>query len=158
MTKSPEHRFQIQAVSALRWNGVTTVDCDVMSGLQFLPTNTPKRYGFVNFHKAAGYTVGQPDLILLLKDGETLLVELKDGKKGKQSDEQKYFEFKVLGLGHNYVVWRSMDDVLEFIKGYKTMILKGGLDGSAKDDNKRAFDLNERLASQEQADGRQGNN
>lgn len=149
MSNSPEHIFQQQVVSALRWNGITTIDCDVMSGLQYLPVNTPKRFGFVNFHKAAGYTTGQPDLVLLLADGETLLIELKAGK-GKQSDDQKLFEWKATKMGHNYQVWRTMDEVLDFIKGYKLMILKGGNNGKFEaEDNRGTAEAQSGADSQE---------
>lgn len=152
MSTSPEHILQKQIVQALRFNGFTTVNCDPMSGLKHLPPNTSKRYVFVNFLKDTGYSVGQPDIAILLRNGETLWVELKNGKKGRQSDEQKYFEEKAKWLGHNYVIWRTLDDAMAFIKGYRLMILKGEVNGFAKDDNTRAFDLIGKLDRQEQAD------
>jgi hypothetical protein len=79
------------------------------------------RYGFINHHKRMGYTVGQPDLVLLLNDGETLLVELKDGNKNKQSQEQEYFEVLAKIRHHNYVVWKKFEDAVDFVKGYRKL-------------------------------------
>lgn len=153
-----EHKLQKAIVENLRWNGIRVVETDVMSGLMFLDKRPSTRYSFINHHKAMGWSKGVPDLILALNNGETLWVELKDGNNNDTTDEQEYWLLKLREIGHNAVVWRSQKDADDFIKSYKIMVLKGELNGSAKDDNKRAFDLNERLASQEQADGRQGNN
>ena len=119
MSKSPEHDLQKQIVGYLRGNGILTIGTDVMSGLMFFGSNQINRMRFINHHKRMGYTVGQPDLVLLLKDGETLLVELKDGKKGHQSSEQKYFEVLAKNHSHNYVIWRSVQDAVDFVMGYK---------------------------------------
>lgn len=118
-----EHDLQKQIVKLLRWNGILTLGTDVMSGLQFVNT-VNQRYGFINHHKALGYTVGQADLVLLLKDGETVLVELKDGNKNNQTQEQKNFEAEARRLGHNYVVWRSFADAQNFVHGYKILLLR----------------------------------
>lgn len=123
MRRQPEHDLQKQIVRLLRWNGILTVETDVMSGLQFVKT-VNQRYGFINHHKAMGMTKGQPDIILLLKDGETVLVELKDGHKNNQTQEQKDFEAGARQLGHNYVVWRSFADAQNFIHGYKILLLR----------------------------------
>ena len=121
MSRQPEHDLQKQIVSYLRGQGILTIDTDVMSGLMFLGNNQRMRYGFINHHKRMGYTAGQADLILLLNDGETLLVELKDGKNNNQSEEQKYFESMARNRGHNYVVWRKFEDAVDFIRGYRNI-------------------------------------
>ena len=121
MSRQPEHNLQKQIVSYLRGQGILTIDTDVMSGLMFLGNNQRMRYGFINHHKRMGYTAGSPDLVLLMKDGETLLVELKDGKNNNQSEEQKYFEGMARNRGHNYVVWRSVQDAIDFIEGYEKL-------------------------------------
>lgn len=119
--KQSEHILQKQIVALLRRNGIDTVGCDVMSGLMFAGRDINKRYAFISHQKAIGATKGQPDLILLLKDGETLLVELKNGKQGSQSLEQKKFQERCIKIGHNYVVWRSVQDAIDFIEGYKKL-------------------------------------
>lgn len=119
MSKSPEHDLQKQIVGYLRSNGILTIGTDVMSGLMFFGKNQVGRMCFINHHKRMGYTVGQPDLVLLLKDGETLLVELKDGNKNKQRKEQEVFEVLSKIRHHNYVVWRRFQDAVDFVRGYK---------------------------------------
>jgi hypothetical protein len=122
---APEHSLQSVIIDNLNFHlrGLkATIETDVMSGLQFLPRNTASRFRFVSHHKAMGYVTGQPDLVLLLANGETLLVEIKNGKKGVQSPEQKAFQEMATRLGHNYVIWRSLDDALEFIEGYKKVL------------------------------------
>jgi hypothetical protein len=117
--KQSEHILQKQIVALLRKNGIDTVGCDVMSGLMFAGGDINKRYAFISHQKAIGATKGQPDLILLLKDGETLLVELKNGKQGSQSLEQKKFQERCMEIGHNYVVWRKFEDAVDFVNGYR---------------------------------------
>lgn len=119
--KQSEHILQKQIVALLRKNGIDTVGCDVMSGLMFAGGDINKRYAFISHQKAIGATKGQPDLILLLKDGETLLVELKNGKQGSQTLEQKMFQERCVKIGHNYVVWRKFEDAVDFIKGYRNI-------------------------------------
>ena len=121
MSNSPEHILQKQIVGYLRSNGILTIGTDVMSGLMFFGNNQINRMRFINHHKRMGYTVGQPDIVLLLKDGETLLVEVKDGSKGHQSAEQKYFDAASKTINHNYVVWRSIKDAVDFVSGYKKL-------------------------------------
>ena len=121
MSRQPEHNLQKQIVGYLRGQGILTIDTDVMSGLMFLGNSQRMRYGFINHHKRMGYTVGQPDLVLLLNDGETLLVELKDGNKNKQSQEQEYFEVLAKIRSHNYVVWKKFEDAVDFVKGYRKL-------------------------------------
>lgn len=120
-----EHHLQKEIVQELRDAGILTYEGDAMSGLQFIPdnnwSNKKKRYAFINHHYSIGYTKGQPDLVLVLKDGETLFVELKNGKSGSQTLEQKVFQGECKRLSHNYVVWRSVQDAIDFIEGYKKL-------------------------------------
>lgn len=118
MSKSPEHDLQKQIVSYLRGQGILTIGTDVMSGLMFFGKNQIGRMCFINHHKRMGYTVGSPDLVLLLNDGETLLVELKDGNN-KQRKDQEVFECMARKRGHNYVVWRKFEDAVDFVNGYR---------------------------------------
>lgn len=68
--------------------------------------------------KKMGVIAGVPDLILILNDGKTIWVELKTDK-GKQSDSQKEFENRLITLKHTYLIWRSLDDAINFIENYK---------------------------------------
>lgn len=110
-----EHRLQAQIVKLLRASGFVTMDSDVMSALRYLPTADKRRLLFVNQHKNMGYTKGQPDLVVLLPKGRVVFAELKNGTNGRQSTEQKLFASEIEAMGHQYVVWRSVDDVADFL-------------------------------------------
>lgn len=120
-----EHTIQAHVCNFLRLKGCMVIDADVMAGLVYLPVNHPSRFAFVNAHKQMGYTKGQPDLIVLKPDGRTLLVEMKAGKQGKQSKEQKYFEEWALRHGFKYCVWRSLEDCFYDFNNNNTMEGKG---------------------------------
>lgn len=111
-----EHVLSCQVARYLRMRGYITVDCDVMSALKYLPLKDDRnRAMFVKSRKDMGYTLGQADLIVINKYGNVSFLELKNGKAGKQSDNQKYFEQEIKCRGGNYVLIRSLDDVVEFV-------------------------------------------
>lgn len=112
-----EHTIQSHVCAFLRLRGCMVIDADVMAGLVYLPRNHPSRFAFVTAHKMMGYTKGQPDLIVLTPKGEVIFVEMKAGKKGFQSKEQKYFEDWAERHGFKYVVWRSAEDCFNDMKG-----------------------------------------
>ena len=112
-----EHTIQSHVCRYLRLKGCMVIDADVMAGLVYLPVNHPSRFAFVNAHKMMGYTKGQPDLIVLKPDGTVIFAEMKAGKQGKQSKEQKYFEDWADRHGHKYVVWRSIEDCFNDMEG-----------------------------------------
>ena len=142
MTQQREHALQKQVVQALRWNGILAAETDVMSGLMFLGKDTKKRIAFIYHHKAMGWEKGTPDIVIILKNGETLWVELKDGNNNDLTFEQKVFMASLQRLGHNVAVWRTMDDCRDFIKGYKNILAKGVFDGAiTADDYERAFGI-----------------
>lgn len=65
--------------------------------------------------KATGMLKGASDTIIVLK-GKTIYCEFKDAK-GKQKPEQIKFEEKVVALGHEYWLVRSLEE-------FKVMIEK----------------------------------
>lgn len=118
-----EHTLQAQIVRILRSAGFITIDGDVMSALRYLPPRDNRRFLFINQHNKMGYTKGQPDLIVLLPEGSVLLVEMKNGKIGRQSLEQKRIQRQMEALGHDYRVWRSAEDAVAFVKEKKGVLL-----------------------------------
>lgn len=112
----PEHQFQVWAVRQLRNSGIYC----------FAIPNGARRDRITGaMLKNEGVLAGVADLALLLDKGETVFVELKNGKKGVQSDAQKEFQGAVEKLGFTYLLWRERRDVLDFIEGYFRM-KKGG--------------------------------
>lgn len=69
--------------------------------------------------KAMGVRAGFPDLILCIaRQGyHGLFVELKTAK-GRQSDNQKYYQAVLEEQGYKYVVVRSIEDFIETINEY----------------------------------------
>ena len=109
-----EHNLQKTIVRILNLSGVFFFETDVMDGLKFCSSQNT-RISFINHHISMGYKKGQSDLILVLPK-RIVFVELKNGKKGVQSDSQKEFQRKVEELGFEYIVWRSVDDCTEFLR------------------------------------------
>jgi len=64
--------------------------------------------------KATGTMAGVADLIILLPNRKTIFVELKTDV-GKQSEVQKIFETKVVNLGFDYYIIRSLEQFKELI-------------------------------------------
>lgn len=158
-TAQREHSLQKQVVQALNFNRIMHAETDVMSGLMFLGKDTARRIAFINHHKALGWVKGCPDLVIILTNGETLWVELKDGNNNNPTFEQKAFMASLQRLGHNVAVWRTMDDCLNFIKGYKKVLAREVLDGRLKqDDYERAFGIERATASAKPADKRPADN
>lgn len=63
-----------------------------------------------------GVMPGVSDLVVLLPEGRTVFIELKNpNRKGRQSPAQKDFEARAGLLGHEYLLWASWADVERFI-------------------------------------------
>lgn len=111
-----EHVLSCQVARYLRMRGYVTLDCDVMSALKYLPAyDARNRAMFVASRKAMAYTLGQADIVCINKYGGVSFLELKNGKAGKQSDSQKYFEQEIKCRGGNYVLIRDFDDCIKFV-------------------------------------------
>lgn len=72
--------------------------------------------------KRMGTRAGFPDLILLVQRHGygCLCIELKDGKKGRQSKAQHEWELNALTFGNKYVICRSFDEFQQEINSYLT--------------------------------------
>lgn len=112
-----EHRLQYAIHTLLSRFGIVHFETDVMDALKYFGRNQRLRLGYISHHKKMGYTVGQPDLVVLAS-GKVYFVELKT-EKGRQSKEQRQFQEIVTAKGYNYLIWRSLDDCLNFIKERK---------------------------------------
>lgn len=111
-----EHVLSCQVARYLRMRGYVTLDCDVMSALKYLPAyDARNRSMFVASRKAMAYTLGQCDIVVINKYGNVSFLELKNGKAGKQSENQKYFEQEIKFRGGNYVLIRDFDDCIKFV-------------------------------------------
>lgn len=64
--------------------------------------------------KREGVKAGVADLVLLFDDGECVFVEVKN-EKGRQQETQKLFQQRVHERGFKYLIWRGVDDAVEFL-------------------------------------------
>lgn len=69
--------------------------------------------------KKEGVLAGVADIEILLPSGRAVFVEIKNGKTGRQSVEQKSFEDEVKLRGFEYLIWRTIDDCIKFVEGTK---------------------------------------
>lgn len=108
-----EHTLQERVVEVLRRHWCIAIDTDVMDALKWSPSDLA-RIKYIKHHKARGYTNGQPDIVLLMPRGRCVLVEIKEQKYGRQSDEQKAYQTAAENLGYEYYIWRSVEDAEKF--------------------------------------------
>lgn len=64
--------------------------------------------------KALGVLPGVFDLCLLAPGGKTFWLEAK-ADHGRLSEDQQWFKYELIKMGFPYVVFRSLDDVRDFI-------------------------------------------
>jgi len=111
MKNQSEHSLQKTIIFILKINNIFAFQTDVMDGLKFFNHTDPFRYAFIKHHKNMGYIPGQPDIVCLLKGGRCVLLEIKNGKQGRQSPAQKEFEKKVKALDFEYYIIRNIKDL-----------------------------------------------
>ena len=109
-----EHQLQKLICNLLEYSGIFFFETDVMDGLKFCGSER-QRLSFINHHKQMGYKKGQSDLIIVLPK-RIVFVEIKNGKEGRQSEEQKKFQKIVESNFHSYEIWRNIQDCQTFIK------------------------------------------
>lgn len=102
--KKEEHYLQCNIVKLLRMKGILVFS---------IPNGSLRHLYVAKQLKAEGVLAGCSDLIIVLQN-KVVFVELKTNK-GKQQESQKIFQKRVEELGHQYLIWRSLDDAIEFI-------------------------------------------
>ena len=103
--KKEEHYLQSTIIKYLRYNKI----------LLFAVPNGAKRNIFVARQlKIEGVLAGVSDLIIVLKN-RVVFVEIKTDK-GRQQETQKIFQKQVEELGHTYLIWRNLNDAMNFVK------------------------------------------
>jgi len=80
--------------------------------------------------KANGGTAGISDLVIVLYQ-RVVFVELKS-RSGRQGPAQKEFKKMVEALGHQYQIWKSIDDALAFCKDRREIVSAPDKDGKRK--------------------------
>lgn len=109
--KPPEpSEIQIQA-AIVEWLN-RCVHCVVFA----VPNGGKRGYGAQMQVRKEGLLKGAPDLVVAYQEGGepgTLFIEVKS-KRGKMREEQAQCRWALMQLGHDHLVARSLDDVIEW--------------------------------------------
>ena len=80
-----------------------------------------KTYRFWNLQRNMGKLAGVSDYVFMFKNGN-LALEIKDGKKGKQTEAQCFFENWCLSEEVPYEIARTLEEAIAFTKKYQIVI------------------------------------
>ena len=109
-----EDILQRQIVAKLRAHNAFVIMTDAVGpALKFI-ADPKKRMGFISWSKARGWEKGVPDLLIVWKN-KVLFLELKFGKQGRLSEEQKIWKQRVLNAGYEYACWRTLEECENWI-------------------------------------------
>lgn len=108
----PEHLLQVAIVRYLRRNKIFCFA---------IPNGGRRDASTGAFLKKEGVLAGCPDLVIIIPN-QLFFVELKNGKRGRQSKEQKAFQETVEKLGFKYLLWRDFVDAENFVKMKKNCL------------------------------------
>lgn len=113
-TIDSEDALQRKIVSMFRAHNAFIIMTDAVGPvLHFIPSQQ-KRMSFISWSKARGWEKGVPDLIIIWK-GKILFLELKFGKQGRLSVEQKIWQQRIIDAGYEYACWRTVDECRDWI-------------------------------------------
>lgn len=109
-----EDILQRQIVAKFRAHQAFVIMTDAVGpALKFI-SDSKKRMGFISWSKARGWEKGVPDLLIVWK-GKVLFLELKFGKQGRLSEEQKIWRQRILDAGYDYACWRTLEECENWI-------------------------------------------
>lgn len=113
------HKESDLQIRFVKWFRVTYPD---FAYLMFHPHNEGNAFSRQQqiIANREGVTKGVSDLVFLIptQDYHFLTIELKNGTKGRQSEEQKLFQRYVEAIGGKYVVARTYEGAKEFVTRY----------------------------------------
>lgn len=105
MKRQSEDKIQVQIVKYFKLYGDKCIVFHV-------PNGGTRNIIEASKFKRIGVLAGVADLVVLLPNARCVFLEVKT-QRGKQSDNQEWFEKKVKSLGFEYYVVRSVDDVMK---------------------------------------------
>ena len=89
-----------------------------LNGISLNGLSAPQRAQLIRQAKLEGMETGIHDLTIYLPDSQVLNLEFKRPTGGTQSPDQKRIESKLISLGHNYELVRSVKEVFALIAEY----------------------------------------
>ena len=107
--KNEELNIQSAIMTYLKLNGILCYSVPNGTHIKNIATRT--------LMKRSGVLSGVSDIHIILYN-RVVFVEVKT-KTGKQSGNQKWFERSVKKQGHEYYVWRDVQDAIDFMKKLK---------------------------------------
>ena len=109
-----EDDLQKRIVAKFRAHNAFVILTDAVGpALKFIPDRR-KRMGFISWSKARGWEKGIPDLVIVWKN-KILFLELKFGKQGRLSTEQKIWRQRIIDAGYEYACWRTIEECEKWI-------------------------------------------
>lgn len=105
-----EHTLQKQIVQLFRLRGFRVFVLDAMTGVGYFGARDPRRFAFIADLKARGYEKGQPDLCVVRN--RVSFIELKRGRGGRASREQKDIGDWLRAHGHNAFLIKSLEEAV----------------------------------------------
>lgn len=107
--KLSEHQLQSWAITYLRFHKI----------LCFAVPNAGKRSGALGrYCKNEGLLAGVADVVIVLPKGRVVFVEFKVGSN-KQEPEQVDFQKQLDARDHDYRIWRTQKEAVDFIEELK---------------------------------------
>jgi VRR-NUC domain len=114
MAKSPEHAIQVALIHELRYRLRPAV-------ISFaIPNGGHRHIGVAKKLKAEGVLAGMPDLGFAVEDGRTHWIEMK-APGGDISDNQEIVRDRLIRLGHNWAMAKSVEEALEHLDAWKVL-------------------------------------
>jgi len=108
LKKPTETEIQASIIELLHTMGLLAWRC------QAIPVPIRRGNQIVGLRKANGFTVGIPDILLVIK-GRLIGIEVKD-HKGKLSPEQEVWRDRILKAGGLWMLARGVEEVHAFLK------------------------------------------
>ena len=108
--KNIEHQIQCAIIRYLRINNIFCFA---------VPNGGQRNLIVAKKLKDEGSLSGVSDLIIV-EDGTCLFVEVKQ-PKGRQQESQKIFEEEIIKHNMKYVIWRDIEDAIEYVKNKKNI-------------------------------------
>lgn len=102
-----ETNIQATVLTYLKLKGYVAWRC------QAIPVPIRKGNKIVGLRQANPDTIGIPDILLVRPGGKLMAIEMKT-KTGKLSPEQEHWRDQLLNVGADWLLARSLDDVIAF--------------------------------------------
>lgn len=118
--KKPTAKEHALQVACVRWFALRYPKCHEQGSLIAVPNGGRRDRRTGAILKAEGVVAGASDLILFKPTARShaLLIEMKYGKEGRQSESQRTWQQGVTADGYRYEVVRCLEQFISLVEGY----------------------------------------